>query len=368
MPTITLQLLRCAATIAALALAAAPSLAGTITLLPAITLESPRAITLADIADFTGDDARATSRAVVLSESELASRLARSGAATLALADVRSALAKSGQSTSRLAITGGSCDIRVISAAPKLEKPTVAKPAPVVASREIASTILGDAAAPPIKRAIAESLSTFLNTDPDRLRITFEPRDAAFITSDTGTKSVLARPLNQNAESGTIVVEVRLVETDAQGQPTSITIKAEVLSTVLRASRDIPRKAPIAHADLEQTEQWVSPGVDRAATDLTAAQAAGQTSRFRISNGTVITRDLISPVVSVKRNESFDVWVYQGNLAIKARATALKDGAVGETIPARLDRQRATFQVRLEGEKRGVVLNDNQPPPPPPPA
>lgn len=344
-------------TAAATLVAVVAARAGTVTLLPAATLEAPRTVTLADIADLTGDDARRAAGAAVISEAELSKRLGRGGAVTLTIGDVRAALARAGTSTSRLALSGGSCDVRVLSASVKPQSPvrTSVQTAPEM---QVVGTLLNDAGTPAIKRAAAESVVTFLDSQPQRVRVMFEPRDAAFLSSATGSQSVLARPLNDNPESGSVVVEVRVLEGGVQKSVTSLTVKAEVLATVLRASRDIPRKAVLAHADLEQTEHWVSPGVLRSASDLPAAQIVGQTARHRITAGSVLTRDLMSPAIAVKRNEFFDVWVYQGNLAVKARATALKDGAVGETIPARLDRQRATFQVRLEGERRGVVLND----------
>jgi flagella basal body P-ring formation protein FlgA len=331
------------------------STAGTVTLLSSATLDAARAVTLADVADLAGEDARAAAAAPIISVEEFGKRLGKSGFASVTVAEVRVALARAGANTSRLAINGDSCDVRVLSG---VQAPAVrtAPPAPIAVAPELVSSLLDDHGTPPIKAAVATALASFLDVADDHLRLTFEPRDAGFLAEATNGRSILARPLNTNPASGSVIVEVRLVKDRKESVLNTLNVKAEVLNQVLRLARDLPRRAVVTHADIENAEQWVSPGVARASSSLTPEAAIGQTTRSRLESGTVLSPEMLAPAVVVKRNDNIDVWIYQGNLAIKARATALKDGAIGDTIPARLDRQRATFQVRLEGERRGVVV------------
>ncbi|MFM9956706.1 MAG: flagellar basal body P-ring formation chaperone FlgA [Phycisphaerales bacterium] len=362
------RLVRSAALILALA---ATTLANSITLRPAVTLDAARDLTISDVAHLSGDQAQTAANLTLISAEELTRRTgqSRASAAQITLTDLRAAMTRAGFPASRMAISGSSCEVRI--GAAKAVVPAPPRAATPRNNTVIASELLERPT--DLRAAIARSLVDFLDMPAASLRLTFDPRDAQWIAQAAASRTVIARPLNTNPASGAIVVDVRLIErADAQApngaQPQlggreadarTVSVKAEVLRPVLRLTCDLPRRSALGPNDFETTEQWVSPGTARASAALDPDRAVGQVARTTLAAGAILSPEVLIAPAAVRRNEYIDVWVYQGNVAVKARAMAIKEGAIGDTIPARLDRQRATFMVRLDGERRGVVVGSS---------
>lgn len=347
--------------VAVLVSSACRCLAGTVTLLPAAFVDADRALTLADIADMSGQDALDAAEVRVLSAEDLRARMGLSGSARVSLADVRAALARSRQSVSRLAISGSACDVRVLASKDPVPAEAPRPVRTVEAGPKVASALIAPTGPGGLHPAIARALVALFQVSPDQLRLTFDPRDDAFLSAAREGTSVLARPLNTSPFSGSVAVEIRLLEDGRETALKTIGVKAELLRTVARLTRTVGKRTPISESDIESIEQWVAPGAVDASGASGASDAGrmlGQLTRSRLEEGTVLTPELLVPPLAVKRNEYIEVWVYKGNLAVKARAMALKEGAVGDVIPARLDRQRAPFPVRLEGDHRAVAVGD----------
>lgn len=320
---------------------------------PSIRLESPRAVTVGDVVEGDGVPG-AIASAVVLSEEDVTAMARRGakGVAVVRLQDVRSAISDAALPTAGLAFSGSSCVVRVDTLAPA--------PAAVAARVGIGEPAPIDLSGPlTVRTRVVQALLAAVDVPETDFRVGFDARDEEFLNTPENNRSVVARPLNSPAAGGTsgqVLVEARLIENGVQSAARTIPARVLVRQTVLKLTRELARRQPVPEDGIERLEQWVSPGAARGAADLTAEQAVGQLARSRLSEGTVLTQDLLVPPIVVRRNETLDVWIYKGGLAVKARATALKDGAVGDVIGARLDRQRAVFQVKIDGERRGVMV------------
>lgn len=344
---------------AALATLCGASFGASVSLRASASVPVGRDVVLADVADL---DAAALELAGtrVLSAEEAGKRAGGAGETLrLTLADVRAALAAGGVVGSRVALNGSACTLRVgeLDARPAAAAPTEAGSTAATA----ADLMTGE---PTVKGRIAQAMLGAFDAEAHGLRLTFDARDAERLNQPEGGRTLIVRPLSSAPESGRVVVEVRTLENGREVGVSSYPVSIEVLRRGVRLTRDLGRRAEITATDLEPFEGWVSPGEARAGLGFGVTQAVGLLTRSRLKAGTVVTPDALVPAVAVRRNEWMDVWVYRGGVALKARAMAMKDGGVGDTIPAKLERQRTPFQVKIDGERRGVVIEPSDTPGP----
>lgn len=328
---------------------------GAIALRPGVTVDSPRALVLSDVADLSGDAERCGQVEVIAGE-VLGKGAGSRGWARVTVQDVRSALAHAGRPTGTLAFSGSECVVRVSSMTPAAAPARNEKAAPVREEEPECADLSGpDTVRARVTRAIVEAL----DVDAQDLRLVFDPRDAAWLGSLVGDRRIATRALSSNPASGQIAVEVSVLGEMPAAKARTVSVRASVRQHAVRLTRELARKEQVSADVLEEAEMWVTPGIARAASALSLDEAVGQLARSRLSAGQVLTREHLTTPSVVRRNELIDVWVYHGGLAVKAKAMAMKDGGIGDVIPARLDRQRAPFQVRIDGERRGTVVLDS---------
>lgn len=336
----------------ALALGSVPAMAaGTVVLRDSARLEAPRDVTLGEVADLNGTDPRMT-ELVVLDAGEAARRAGASPVgARIELSDIRAALRRAGLPTAGLAMSGSTCTLRIVTDAPATPAPR----APRSSERRPEALSLDGPAT--VRTRVAQSLLALLDVPEPDLRVAFDARDDQYLSQPESGRTVVARPLSSSPASGRVLIETRIVDGRATVAERTVAARVLVRHEVLRVNREVARRQPVPMSAIESSEEWITPGEapPRGTDPLTREQAAGQLARARLEAGAVLTPDVLVAQLAVRRNELIDVWVYHGGLAVKAKAVALKDGAIGEVIPARLDRQRAPFQVRVEGERRGVL-------------
>ena len=361
------------------ALLANAAWAGNISLRQSASMDTPRAVVLRDVAELSGPDASALGDTVVVPVDEL-SRLVRSrGWVEVDMERIRRALKDAGAPMGRLAVAGSACIVRV--AEETTEAPTTAPAEPVKERAEPEEVSLEGI--PTVRIRVVQSLLTELGIVPADMRVRFDARDTELLDQPEGARRVIARPVSTAGASpgmgqtekaaAKMLVEVRIVEGDQQVLIKTIGAVVSVRHQVLRLVHDVPRHQPIVAGDVELTDQWMPPGAagamgTDAGTALSVESLTGRIARTRLAQGSTLSAEMLTSPNVVKRGDVMEVWVYRGGLALKARATAQKDGAVGESIPCKLDRSTAPFMVRIDAAGRGTLVNSDVIPAKPEPA
>lgn len=79
-------------------------------------------------------------------------------------------------------------------------------------------------------------------------------------------------------------------------------------------------------------------------------QAAGRVPVRTIGRGRVLTAALVKPEPLVRRGQTVDLKIETDRMMLRARATALRDGAIGEVVPAENSVTGARLRGRVQAD------------------
>jgi flagella basal body P-ring formation protein FlgA len=313
----------------------ADAFAGTITLRPGATIESSREVTLGDIADLEGEDAKALA-GIRVGFVE--------GASEVTIAQVRAALDTREVNWGRIALRGSSCAVRI--AAPAIVDASVPTNAPTERVAPGLETV---------RDRILATLGELFGAEPDAIRVTLD---------DAG-KDILSRPVHgrrvdietSSASSSRIAIRVWMYEGDRLIVDGSVRADVSLRIDCLTLSRALGKGDRLDASMFSRTTLWMAP--TGAPPVRNEAQAIGAVARTRLDAGTVLRTDHIEAPIVIKRGDLVSVHALAGSMVLKTQARALADAREGEMVELSRGRDRKAFLARAAGPGLAILDTSN---------
>lgn len=320
-----------------------------IELRPVARLAAEAPVRLADVAELRGPEALALAE-VRLDGEELPS--GRDGWMTVDVALVRGVLAgRKDVNWGRLSLVGRACAVR-------RAEPGHAGHA---GHADMAEPAAGDqgAAAPAVDPArsvrglVRARIAELVGADGDRLRVTFEDHDRSLLDEPVAGRRVELHPVGT---SDKLPFEVMIYEGDRIAASGTVRADVRVKRPVVVLKRGLARGASISPEDVSADERWMGPR----ARPATAARAIGAVARSSLRAGEVLDdSDFEAPIV-VKKGDLVTVHCLAGLVKVEMVARALGPGRDGEVVVFQAGDSKRTFQARMSGPGRAVVVTDGE--------
>lgn len=203
-----------------------------------------------------------------------------------------------------------------------------------------------------LRGAIANLLVHHLQTSAEDLRLSFNASDGKLLELPLASHRFELKPL-ASSNSDRVDVSVAVwVDGKVQNRST-ITISALIRTSVAVAAGEIGKDRVITAGDIEESEQWLTPG--QAAMVVSTQQCIGAYASIIIKPGQTIRHKMVRRDVVIKRGELTMIRCLVGGAALALQAEARSDGGIGETIEFRKPGERESFMATVVGRYEAVV-------------
>lgn len=320
---------------------------GTIALRSAAKIDAPRAVTLADVADLSGDDALAAGAVVV--EGDIAGAAKGRMWAEITIEQVERALKGAGISTGRLAISGSRCYIRFGAAPPEIKVDARA------AKRDEGPKEIDYAGEDTVRHRVGGALTKLFGVGPSGLRAKFDAQDEDVLALPTAGRRVAVEPMTSPSTTRALVA-VRVYEGDTLTVNRTITAVIELRRHVVTVTKDVARGRVITSDLVSEEDRWMEPGGEVLVSSRD--DVVGCEALTRLEAGTPLRQHDAAPAVVIKRGDMVEVLCLSGGLEIKARARAMSDGRRGERVDLRMEGSKKSFTGKADSPGRVVVALD----------
>lgn len=299
-------------------------------------------VTLADLAEVTGDDADELGRIVVARLDAGQSQI------VIDRREVQARLSELGVNWGKVSLRGFTrCVAHRLadgqSEAGQNSEPTVMSNPNVEVTLDAALTL---------REKVVQAIEQLADADRADLRITFHESDEAVLSRSALEERYEIEPTTTTI-GGRVPIVIRRYVGDRIAE--SFNVQADVAHRRLAAVavRSVKRHDRFTDGDVEIREVFITDGRDQPITDLRGV--IGQTAAALVRDGSVIyPRDVRSPVL-IRRGELVTVRCFVGDMVIKTVGRAAEDGSLDQLIAVRNERSRQTFTVRVTGVREAVV-------------
>lgn len=320
---------------------------GTIALRSAAKIDSARAVTLADVAELTGDDAVAAGGVVV--EPDVAAAAKGRMWAEVTIEQVDRALKAAGVPMGRLAVSGSKCYVRFGAAPPE---PKVDREAEKAADGPKVIDFAGDDT---VRHRVGAALTRLFGVEPGAMRVKFDAADEEVLALATAGRRIAVEPMTSVSTTRALIA-LRVYEGDSLAVNRTIAATVELRRRILVLTKDVARGRTISSDLINEEERWLEPGGAELITDRD--DVVGCEALTRLETGRPLRAHDAAPAIVIKRGDSVDVLCLSGGLEIKARARAMSDGRRGERVELRMEGSKKTFVGRADAPGRVVVALD----------
>jgi len=323
--------------------------ANTIVLRSAAKLDSARSVTLADVAELSGEAAVAAGGVVV--EADVAAASRGRMWAEITIEQVNRALKEAGIPTGRLAVSGSKCYVRFGAAPPEPKVDREPRRA------ESTAQVIDFSGEETVRHRVGHVLARLFGVDASMLRVKFDSTDEAVLGMLIAGRRVAIEPMTSGLTAKALVM-VRVYEGDTLAVNQTISATIELQRRVLVVTKDVARGRTITPDLIKEEDRWMEPG---GATLITSPdQVNGCEALTRLDAGMPLREHDAAPAVVIKRGDMVEVLCLSGGIEIKARARAMGDGRRGERVELRMEGSKKTFAGRADGPGRVVVALDGQ--------
>ena len=324
--------------------AASGARADSITLRTSAVLAPDVSVRLADVATLEGAEAERLGATVLVANA--GAKGLEAGWFSVTLNQVRDALANEKVNWGRVSLRGSACTVRVRAVSADAGPTASATQAP---SDSSAST------GPVVRDIVRGALRRVLGVDDADLRVTWDRRDDDFLRRPLWGVRVETQPSTSNS-SARQAIAVRLYEGQTLLEERSVRADVQVHTPVLTLTRQIERRESIRESDLAAQKLWMAP--DGARPISSHKDAVGRVAESRLEAGLVLRESHVQQPIAVKRGERVIVHCISGGIALKAKARALSDGRIGQSVEMRLEGRDGTFMARVSGQGVAVLNLD----------
>lgn len=295
-------------------------------------------VTLAQIATLKGGDAIALAGIVIVPAGQGPSSKSASPI-TLTVDHVRSAIdGEQRVNWGRVTLRGSRCVVLPAES-------QAAAPPPARAEPERSTSVEPGT----VRAAAIRRLEQLTATPADRLRATFDAKDATLLDMSTAGRTI---EINATATSDRLPLAIRVYERDRTVAEATIRVNVEVEREVVRTSRALRRGETIDADDVTQEAAW-TPLTTRPAE---AGRVVGSVTKDRIDEGHVLTDDDLAAALAVQRGELVSVRVVSGSVVVQTKARAMASARDGEFVRLRALDSPREFTARMDGRGRAVIM------------
>ncbi len=339
---------------AAMLAGGATALADSASLYRTANVEGP-AVTLADVADLSGDEAER------FAEVEIATFPAQQTTLEVRLAEIRRELDRHGVHWGKLSLSGPRAIevTRRIEQMPREDEPDAAADPPAGDAEPLANPVQGVSTrnvGVPLRDRIVQWLTASLDADAASLDIQFLGREAEELALRDGGYRLEFVPGSRDL-LGRLPVTVRCYRGDQLDRTIRVNLHVRRQAEVVRAVRTLHRGRTITQSDVKLERTWLDESARTPATDIAAA--VGQVAAGLIRADDVVYADDLDAPVLVKRRQLVTIRCLSGGVVLKTVGRALDEGADGDLIAVRNERTRETFYARVTGAQEAVLLVDD---------
>lgn len=335
------------ALLAAIAVVCAPRAAfaqDSATLRPTLRLDTPRDVTVADVAELRGEEAAKLAGVVVVSE-----KLIGTTGSTIDAARIREAAGKAGARVGNVLISGPACSVSVDSKARTTRSSSKPSDTPIAPDS--------------VRARVVTWVAQEFGVSQNDLRLTFEKgRDALLETTTTGRTVAI----KSQGSSDRMPISIRVFEGGTLIVEGTVRVEVLIRRAAPIAKSGLERGTPIKAGEVVVQDRWLPPSVSPA----DAKDVAGSAATGRVSAGGVIERGRVAPVLAVEKGDVLAVDAVTSTLVVRMNnARALEGGREGDVIlveaPSTLATKAGkgkpkmtTFRAKISGPGRAVAIND----------
>lgn len=300
---------------------------------------APGAITLADVAELSGDGASRLGGLVVVGN-------AGAGESTVSLETIRGLLeARDDVNWGRLELRGSSCRVWV-------GKPEVVKPKIAAAARAIKEPApIPDG--PIVRRLIEERIVAALKAPAADVKLTFEDRDAELLNTSVVGRASDITLVGSSPEQP---VSVTLYAGDRIAASGTVRVGVRVRRMAAVLSNDLKRGEEISAANVTGEERWLPHTVDF----VPVGDAMGRVAKAALPQGKVLEASDVQAPLVVKKGELVRVHCVNGSFVLKTTARAMADGRMGELVTLQPVGSARTFQARMDAPGIAVLASNGR--------
>lgn len=325
------------------------ALGGTVKLKPTALVERGAIVRVVDVCAI--DDAPESIGGVVLIEDVAAAR--GDGAwLTIGVERVREALAEAGYGPGRIGVSGSACVVRFSGGgAPSGEAQPKADP-----SERRTPEVVDLSGPASVRTRVVELLERVYGVgDPARLRLLFDDADQALLSMEEWGRRVVVRPGTSGAGARALV-DVRVFAGEKMVASGLLRVDVEVLRRVVVVAQDMERGERVTGSMVREVDMWVSPRGEAGPADV--EEVLGLRARRPLRSGEVLRGTDLEAAIVVQRGALVTVMCLKGGIGVQARGRAMEDGREGDVIECRLMDSDTSFEARVDGAGRVVVVLD----------
>jgi len=297
-------------------------------------------ITLGMIADLTGPLAEQLGGLVI--EPEAGLQAASLGSATVSIDRVRELVLGAAEESAVL-VRGTACELR-------MRQPQVDVPA---ALRKNTQAVVNKEPTT-LRNQISAHLTAMFVADDDSIRLTFDDRDAALLSTLIEGRVAEVRAVGSGRR---VPLSVAVYEGDRVVAEGTVRVEVSLKRSIAVLSGELARGETVSPEHFTTQERWVAADDD----SCTADEALGQMTRRRVRAGETLTPDLLEAPIMISRGDIVTVRSVMGTAVVRLRARALDDGRLGEQIELEHTSQtdgrdrRSRITARVIGPGRALI-------------
>lgn len=333
-----LVVLAALALLAVLSARSARAQGDTISVRPSVTIDASRPITLGEVAELSGEEARKAAAVVVFSEKVTDGTRIDISAIRRVLESDRSV------NLGRVRLTGGACVVHIGGAGGSPATPAARNPV-------TAGGVAGGMAKPGVESVrgrITHHLADLFNISEGDLRLSFDDHDTPLLSRAIGATTVSVQP---QGTGDRVPLAIRIFEGDRLAVSGSIRVGVEVRRSVLVASRSISRGEVIDTETTTADRRWMPASANPADPE----GAVGQLARAPVRAGEVISTRDIEPPIIIKKGDLVAVDCLCGGVVVRASLRAMESGREGDVIQFRPTNSKTIIRAKVSGPGVAVI-------------
>lgn len=226
-------------------------------------------------------------------------------------------------------------------------RPTVADKA--VVPYELAAQLVDRTT---LRGNIAVLVARGLGVDPNKLRLTFDRRDAQFLDLSQDEFRFEIQQLS-SMHSDRIELQVRAWSAGRIQRRQSVTVRPSIQTDTVVLGNDISRGTMFHEDDLTVESRWLPPSASTRIATLVGA--VGRIASGRLRRGSVLSKKDIAREFVIKRGDRVTVRCIVGGIVITLEAEARGDGAIDERVELRKLGERDTFFATVTASHAAVM-------------
>jgi flagella basal body P-ring formation protein FlgA len=311
-------------------------------------------VTLADVAEFSGEYANSLAGVVVATLSGPPRVI------ELSVQEVRQKLDAAGAHWGKINLQGGRVVIRPRAQA-NINPPSAMQPVSLNSriaevrndDEGVSHRLLSEFAEEnTVRGAVGRYIAAGLHAQPNAVQLAFDARDEALLIVSASQYRIEVEAVS-SLRSDRIQMVVRLWDGMRIAQNATLTVLPRVRSDAVVAARDLSDGTKLQPSDLAMEELWLSPSRSGWLTDVAAV--ADRVLDRSVKAGERLEPKHLRKHIIIRRGDRAKVRCLVGGIVISLEVECRQEGAEGETVEFRKLGERETFFATVTAPGEAVM-------------